>query len=640
MAGIAVFLPSEIMRQQAQELLEKTDNHVIINKTTTIDNIVEETRKAIEMGANIVVARGHQACDVEQYTNIPVVEVVMTAQELGLLIMKAKKKVNKSFPVIGLFCWKGMLCDTTYFEQLYDVKLVTVYFNEQEDWFEKVERGIQEGMDVIIGGEKCVRFCSQRDFPVVYLETTGESIGIALKQAENMYHVAEIEKHSYAQFNTVLDSSINGIIKIDANGYVQTMNRAMEELLGISSQTAVRCPIQEVFPAVDSEMVIKVLLGQEETYSTFVSNEKVAMVVIIEPIVVDKSITGAIISCNRTKRLNWSEDKLKEKLQSGFVATETLDHLLKRRPGLKDVIAQAKIYAQSSSPIFIEGYSDGEIESFCQGIHNYSLRKNGPFVVVNLANIPSHQQMHALFGVSETGFDRKAKGAFVKADDGTLVLRGIDKMSLTVQRYLLNAIRRKRFGLLEVDNESIQRVNARIIVCATKNLKKMVNQGLFRRDLYFLLKAFNIVLPHAWERKQDTELLLDEYIKQYLEKYSRYHILTPEAKEKILSYQWDNNDVQLESFCERMILTAKKRKLSAGYVQELMDEIYDLTEEEKENDKIKDTDETMENFVEGIRLRNIREMLVKYNGNRTQAAAALHISKSTLYRYMKKYKLD
>ena len=126
----------------------------------------------------------------------------------------------------------------------------------------------------------------------------------------------------------------------------------------------------------------------------------------------------------------------------------------------------------------------------------------------------------------------------------------------------------------------------------------------------------------------------------YLEKYSRYHILTPEAKEKILSYQWDNNDVQLESFCERMILTAKKRKLSAGYVQELMDEIYDLTEEEKENDKIKDTDETMENFVEGIRLRNIREMLVKYNGNRTQAAAALHISKSTLYRYMKKYKLD
>ena len=66
MSGIAVFLPSETMRRQAEVILEKRKHHVIVNKVTTIDNVVEETRKAIELGANIVVARGHQAADVKQ----------------------------------------------------------------------------------------------------------------------------------------------------------------------------------------------------------------------------------------------------------------------------------------------------------------------------------------------------------------------------------------------------------------------------------------------------------------------------------------------------------------------------------------------------------------------------------------------
>ena len=138
---------------------------------------------------------------------------------------------------------------------------------------------------------------------------------------------------------------------------------------------------------------------------------------------------------------------------------------------------------------------------------------------------------------------------------------------------------------LEVDNESVQRVNTRIIACTAKDLKGLVNSGNFRRDLYFLLKALDIVLPKASERRGDTEILLSEYFQKYLEKYSRYHVLTAEAKEKILAYNWENNDTQLESFCERMILTANKRKISGEYVQELLDAIYDLTEQEEKAGK-------------------------------------------------------
>lgn len=631
MAGIAILLPNETMCHQAQAILEGREHHVIINKATTIDNVVAETRKAIEMGANIVIARGEQASDVEQYTSIPTVEVVLTAQELGLLVIEAKKLVNKPHPKIGLFCWPGMLCDTTYFEQMYDIELEKVYFGKQDDWLEMVEQGIAGGMDVLIGGEKSVRLARQRNFPSVFLETTGESISVAIDRAESMYRMAEMEKSIHAQFNTVLDSSISGIVKINEDGVVQTVNRAMEQMLETDSRAMVGKHVLDIFPSIDREMLERVLTGQDETYSAFVNTERNALVVLVEPIAIEKAIKGAILSCNRMRRMSWSEDKLKEKLLMGFVANETLDDLMESRPGLKPAIDLAKTYAQSNSPILVTGYADEEIERFCQGIHNYSLRKGGPFVVVNLANIPAESQMHSLFGLLENGFDRKAKGAVVKADEGTLVIRAIDKMTLPAQRYLLKVIRQKRFGMLDVENESIQRANARIIACSTKNLKRMVNRGSFRRDLYFLLRAFEIALPASSERKADREILMEEYIRKYRERYSKYHVLTAEAREKILNFAWNNNDGQLESFCERMILTAKKRKITGEYVQELLDSLYDLSEDEEGPEE--------QSFVEKTRLESIQEALLKYNGNRTLAAESLNISKSTLWRYMKKYQL-
>lgn len=636
MSGIAVFLPNEAMCRQADAILSKRKNHVITIKATTFNSIVEEVRKAIEQGANIVVARGHQASNVKKYTSMPTVEVVMTAQELGLLIVKAKKLVNRPFPRIGIFSWAGMLSDTTYFDQLHEVRIVTYHLNDEADWYERVEHAISDGVDVLIGGEKCVRYASQKNFPAVYLSTTGESIEIAINQAETIYDMAEFEKNTYAQFTTVLDSSFNGIIKIGVDGLVQTMNRVMENMLKTSVKAAVGLHIMELLPSMDPVMIQKLLTGQEETYSTFISNDNQAIVIIAEPIVVDNAIFGAIISCNKTMRLNWSEDKMKEKFMTGFVAYEHLDHLLSRRPGLKDAVNLAKLYSQSNSPILVEGSSSDEQEQFCQGIHNYSLRKNGPFVMMNIENIPASQQLHSLFGISEEGVDKKQKGSFMKAGDGTLVIREIDKMNLSVQKYLLGVIRKNRFSHLNIENENVQMVDTRVIACTATDLRELVNQGRFNKNLYYLLKAFTITLPKPSERREDLEILLDGYYQKYLERYSRYHILTPEAREKILDFPWDNNDIQLESFCERMILTANKRKITSEYILGLLNSLYDLSELDKgeeigENPK--------RNMMEEERIRKIQTSLLKYNGNRMATAQSLGISKSTLWRYMKKYNL-
>lgn len=628
MAGIALLLPDELMCRQAEEIIKREKHHVVYIKQTSIDTVVLEARNAIAKGANIVISRGSQASAVKQHTNIPVVEVALTAQELGLSIVKAKKVLRKKRPVIGIFFWKGMLCDTSNFEELFDVKIVRCDLDNDRSWFELVDGAIARGMDFLISGERCVNYANQKGIPAVLFHTTGEALQIALNNAEKMYYTSRVEQQSYAQFISVLDSSFNGIIKTGADGNVLLMNHMMEQILKISSEQVMGLHVADVLKGLDPEMFNQVLGGAMDNYSTFINTDYQALVVIVEPIVVDGAITGSIVSCNTMKRMNWDrEDNMREQFLRGFVAKGSLDELAARMPSLKKVVELAKLYAQSSSPILVEGKTGQELEDLCQGIHNYSLRKNGPFLVLNIAGIKEDDQMKVLFGEGEE------KGLLMQANYGTIVIRAVDKLTLNSQYHLLQAIRKKRRISSIVDNDNVQELDVRIIGCTSKRLIEFKQNGKMRKDLYYLLQTFRLRVPEFSERKEDVRILVEEYSKKYMALYSRYHTLTDEAKEAIVNYYWEGNDLQLEAFCERLILTTRRRKITEEYVNYLLDELYNIREKDEFEDIPKGE-------LINEELENLKSALQKYSGNRILTAKALNISTSTLWRRMKKYHLD
>lgn len=629
MSGIALLLPEPQLFQQAQEIIKEKENHVIVVKETTIDTVVGEAHKAIAEGANIVVARGHQARDVKAFTKVPVVEIVITAQELGLVIVKAKEILRKDYPVIGIFSWKGMLCDTTYFEELFRVKILRYNLDDQNSWTSQVDDAIEKGIDFLIGGEKCVKYANQMGIPAMLFATTGEALRVALDNAETMYYMSQVEQHNYAQLFTVLDSSFNGIIKTDEEGNVLLINRVMEQILQISSDRALGRTVTDLLDGLDKEIFGKVLQGGMDNYSTFINTYEQALVVMIEPIVVEGVITGTILSCNRMKRMSLGgEETMREQFLHGFVAKGSLDDLSRRMPSLKSVVNTAKLYAQSSSPILIEGKTGQELEALCAGIHNYSLRKNGPFIVINMSGLVKEQQMEVLFGMDED------IGVVMKANYGTLVIRAIDKLTLPAQYNLLQVISRKRRSVISIDNEGSQKIDVRIIGCTSKKLSEFKQNGLLRRDLYYLLQTFKLTIPDLRERKEDVTIMVDEYIKKYLSLYSRYHVLKEEAKQAIISYPWDGNELQLEAFCERLILTVGKRTISEEYVKFLLQELYTIKEDDVEKEAKKTAFE-----IENEELIRLKNALRNYNGNRNLTAKALKISTSTLWRRMKRYNL-
>lgn len=643
MSGIAVFVPNEEMYVQAEAIIKEKDYHVKAIRLIQTEESVKEARSLIcSEGINIIVARGEQLGELRRCTNVAVSEIQISAQEMGLLVHRAKAAVGKEIPVIAVFYWENTLCDTTYFDELYGVRLLRYQFHEKEDWRSVFARACENRPDMIIGSRSVRRAAEELQIPSMAFLSTGESLRTAVDNAESLYRMAEAEKRSHAQFTTVLDSTSNGIVKVSGNGAVLVINRVMESLTGIGQKRAVGMPVKKLLPELDEAVLNQIISGAVESCTTFLKVGSQRVVLVIGPILVDGKPEGAILSCSPLRRpVTGEEERLKEQYLKGFAASQTLEGLEREFPDLGETAALAKIYAQSSSPVLVEGYAGPELDMLCEGIHNYSLRRSGPFIVINLAGMGEDQQMRTLFGERTGQRGREDFGAVGQADKGTLVVQSIDKMTLPVQYHFSKMLRSRK--LLRYSVEEVRIVDIRLIACTSKDIDTCRRLNRMRSDLYYSLNALKLRIPVLKDRPQDKERLLDACIRRYLSQYSCYHTLTAGARKALMEYDWPGNTIQLRAFCERMILTVGRRTITEEYVRGLLGQLYQNTMEPDYYTKhgLAPREEKREGDTEAVGLKELTlKALKESGGNRAGAAKRLGISTTTLWRRMKAYGIE
>jgi PAS domain S-box-containing protein len=629
MSLITLFVPREEMLYQAHNILQSEEYHINEMKQIKTADTISEARSALAKGTNIIIARGYQASLIKYYTNIPVVEITLTGQEMGLLITQAKKIITKKRPVIAVVGFSNMFCDMTYFNSIYNVDIRTYLASDVEKLQIAIQQAIQDHVDIIIGGDTAITAAASAGIPSLFLSSTEDSIREAFKVAEKMRFTADIEQKNSAQLETLLDYSFSGIIKMNQQGNIIIMNRIMEEILGKKSKDVIGKPVTEVIKEIDIKIIENILQEGKEIYSSFIHINNIALVVIIAPIKVEGSIDSAILTCHKMKKMKQVEaDILRERYLYGYIAKGNFEDIARMSKEMQRCIELAKVYAWSKSPVLIYGEIGTEKDLFAQSIHNNSLSKNGPYITVNCNGINDEMQSEVLFGnpLKESS-DEKGQGAFAVANNGTVLISEIDKMSMSSQYKLYKVIRYK--SVIRNDIVKTMSVDVRIIATTTKNLSILVQQGLFREDLYYLLNGLTIELPPLRNRHEDLEHILNTAIKSYCEVYSRYHVLTKGAIKILMEYPWYGNLIQIESFCERMILTATHRVLDEIFIQNLLNDLYPIIHQQNSREKIV--------VYKNQEALAISEILEKYNGNRTQAAQELGISKTTLWRHMKKY---
>ena len=163
-----MLLPEKGMEEKARKIVAESKTDVVYLKAIATVDAVNEARLAVEAGAHIIIARGYQAQLIKQYTHIPLVEMRLQPQEIGLLIQQAKILVKKEHPVIAILAFENMLADLSYMEELFGVTLKIEYLDRIEDAVQRIRDMQDEMVDVIIGGEITCQAAERLGYPSLF----------------------------------------------------------------------------------------------------------------------------------------------------------------------------------------------------------------------------------------------------------------------------------------------------------------------------------------------------------------------------------------------------------------------------------------------------------------------------------------
>ena len=606
MSKISLFVPRESMLFQAHNILQEEKYHVDDLYEVKSEDVVKKARECIANGTSIFIARGLHATLIKQYTDATVIDIVVTAQEMALLITRAKKIIKKDRPSIAVIAPKNMLCDMSYFESIYEINLKIYYEESKNELEEATINAYENQVDIIIGGETAVNKATSLGIPSLFLSTTEESLKNAIKIADNVKHAMESEKKSNAQLETILDYSFTGVIKLDTGGKILVINKIMESFFADGEKFIGRS-VFEILQDITTDDFRQIIAGEVENKAYFFKVAGNNFYAVLAPILVDGSIDGAILSCHKVLGPKSNIENEQKKYKAGFVAAGNFKDIVCESKKMHETVHLAKLYANSDFPVMITGETGTERRLLAQSIHNFGTRSKEAFVMISCEGMEESLQRDLIYG---------EKGAVLDAKGGTILIEEVDKMSIANQYSLFQIIKYKILRSKYLD--------VRVICTSRKNISELLSHGEILEELYYVLEGLNLFIPPLRERKADLSIMIDAAIKKINEKYSRLHHLNKGAKDILMEYDWNGNILQLDNFIERLILTATKRSIEEKAVKELLDVLY-----------IHDVD-----IVQGEKAAKIKAALKRYEGNRVLTAKALGISKATLWRWMKKYDLE
>jgi two-component system, NtrC family, nitrogen regulation response regulator NtrX len=233
-------------------------------------------------------------------------------------------------------------------------------------------------------------------------------------------------------------------------------------------------------------------------------------------------------------------------------------HIVWASAAMKEVMAQVEHVAASETRVCIRGETGTGKELIARTVHEKSGRRNGPFISLNCAAVPSELMETELFGHEKgsfTGAASRHTGKFEQAHQGTLFLDEIGDMPMTMQAKLLRVLEE---GEIErVGGDKPFAVDVRVVVATHRNLEAQVRQGTFREDLYHRVFVFPIALPPLRERREDVRVLAEHFVRQ-LEEQNNWKLrkLSPEAIVELERYAWPGNVRELRNMVERVLLLA------------------------------------------------------------------------------------
>ena len=483
-----VVMTRDINKKYITEIRNIPNNTDVLVVNDSFESTIQTTNTLYELGiTHINLISYEEPLDVNNYYND--IEIAITPNEVDMVPKSIKNIINIGNREIG-----------------YDT--IIKIMQKQQLSHKQVNRNIIKHMNDIVEPNATLK--------INYL---------------NSYLKSEM-------LNRVIINSNEGIMLTDNNYNLVYSNNKLNEILSINESNYEK----SIFTFIDAKISNKIMEINSKSKLVRI-NEENYTVEKTNIMLMDQTVGYSIILKNekdiRDLEINFKNNLVKK----GLFAKYTFNNIVHKSNVMVQCIKLSQKAALTDYTILIQGESGTGKELLAQSIHNFSNRKDMPFVAINCAALPESLLESQLFGYesgSFTGASKNGKiGLFEQANIGTLFLDEIGDISPNLQSHLLRVIQEKQ--IMRIGSDRLINIDVRIIVATNKNLEEEVQKRNFRSDLFYRLNVIPIGIPALRERKEDILLLLENFLG------ANYCNVTDEEKKAILYYNWPGNIRELES---------------------------------------------------------------------------------------------
>ncbi len=436
-------------------------------------------------------------------------------------------------------------------------------------------------------------------------------------------------------FETVLRCVADGVFTVDTNWRITSFNRAAERITGVPVDRAIGKRCSEIF---HSDLCERGCPIRETLETGLEIIDRSARILTRRgrsiPISVSSAVLraedGTLLGAVETFRDLSTIEQLRREIRSQY----TFEDIIGKSEAFQKIFAILPDIATSESTVLIEGPSGSGKELLAQAVHNLSPRRKRPYVVVNCGTLPPNLFESELFGYKRGAFtDAKQDkpGLITKAEGGTIFLDEIGDLPPETQVKLLRLLQEREYHPL--GGVDTRHADVRIVAATNRNLSEMVSNGQFRDDLYFRLAVVRMTIPPLARRRQDIPLLIEHFVRRFnAKKGKRIEGLTPAVMEILMRHPLPGNVRELENVIEYCFVLCHNGLIDIRHLPDDLQEGVGAPGEVEPNRVMAP--------IQASEADAIREALERNGGSRSLTAQELQMSRTTLWRRLKKYGID
>ena len=587
-----------------------------------LQECMESVKQEIEAGAEVIISRGGTATLIEQNVDVPVLPI-----EVGVIDILRAMMTNGKYPdKVGIAGFENVIYGCEEMESLLGIHFCEIYLHDEAEAKTKIKEALTHGIELIVGDAISVKLAGELGVPGIMIHSGREAVYKVIREAQIIGNIRRQEKEKSVLVRTMIDQSAEAIIATDTDNRITLFNSMAEKLFCISHFEALGKSLFAVIPALrlcGSDTVDDVIEDIQQFDDKTIAVKKAVLQLADETI-------GRIYTLQNVSQIQKLEQNVRKKLhKKGLVAKVHMEDIIGTSSICIAMKKKAVKYALTQSTILVTGDSGTGKEMLVQSMHNLSTRANGPFVAVNCAALPEHLLESELFGYEEGSFTGAKRGGrqglFELAHGGTLFLDEIGEMPISLQSRLLRVLQEKE--IMHIGGDSVIPVDVRIIAATNQNLATMIEQKMFREDLYYRLNILRIHIPTLQERREDIPLLAKELVRKLGKVNLNVQRLDSGAAEYLKNCSWQGNIRQLANIIERVMLLSDGPVITKKDILEARDEAnvdIGLGVDEK-------IDFSTDNLGE-MEKETLLRVLSEEKFNYSRAAIRLGIHRTTLWR--------